>query len=244
MAEAENKSKYGALSRPEHQSLADIAYNALVNAIINQDFEPGAQLSIDGLAKQLAMSNTPVREALMRANGERLVRQRTNHGFVVADLLTAAELHQMFELRHMLETHALAASDPESGATLALRNTVERMANTSDGAVYNDYKDYLLLDHDFHHILVGMGGNRFILKAWEDLHVHLHLSRLYTGVGLVDGRDSIEEHWAIVHTLEQRDKAEAVQLLSNHIKRVESRLETFLQRRFRGDNIAESIAAG
>jgi DNA-binding GntR family transcriptional regulator len=242
MAETESKSKYSSLTRPEHQSLADIAYNALVNAIINQDFEPGAQLSIDGLAKQLAMSNTPVREALMRANGERLVQQKTNHGFIVADLLTPAELHQMFELRHMLETYALASSDLAGDAILELRSTVERMANTSDGAVYNDYKDYLLLDHHFHRTLVGMGDNRFILKAWEDLHVHLHLSRLYTGVGLVDGRDSLEEHREIVQTLEQREKDEAVKLVSSHIKRVENRLEAFLEYRFPGDNFAGSAA--
>jgi DNA-binding GntR family transcriptional regulator len=232
MAEAENKSKYVTLTRPEYQSLADIAYNALVNAIINQDFEPGAQLSIDGLAKQLSMSNTPVREALMRANGERLVRQKTNHGFIVADLLTSAALHQMFELRHLLETHALASSDPTSDSILELRNIVERMTNTTDGAVYNDYKDYLLLDHQFHRTLVGMRGNSFILKAWEDLHVHLHLSRLYTGIGLFDSRDSLHEHWAIVQTLERNEKDTAVQLLNKHIKEVENRLDTFLTQRF------------
>lgn len=236
MAEAENKSKYGTLTRPEHYSLADIAYNALVNAIINQDFEPGAQLSIDGLAKQLSMSNTPVREALMRANGERLVRQKTNHGFIVADLLTADELHQMFELRYMLETHALASGEITSDAIHELKNIVERMANASDGADYNDYKDYLLLDHQFHRTLVGMRGNGFILKAWEDLHIHLHLSRLYTGVGLFDGRESLEEHRTIAQTLEQGDKDTAVQLLSNHIKRVESRVETFMEHRFPSDN--------
>src|SRR5215213_4192348 len=105
MGESRQKSNYSALSRPQHQSLADIAYNALVKAIVNQDFEPGAPLSIDGLADQLKMSNTPVREALMRANGERLVRQKTNHGFVVAALLTLPELRQLFEVRHLLEVH-------------------------------------------------------------------------------------------------------------------------------------------
>src|SRR5687768_8381744 len=108
MAEKANKSQLKTITRPEHQSLADLAYNALVKAIVNQDFEPGAALSIDGLARQLSMSNTPVREALMRANGERLVRQKTNHGFVVAALLTPNELHQLFDLRHMLEVHALS----------------------------------------------------------------------------------------------------------------------------------------
>jgi DNA-binding GntR family transcriptional regulator len=244
MAEAENKSKYGTLTRPEHQSLADIAYNALVNAIINQDFEPGAQLSIDGLAKQLAMSNTPVREALMRANGERLVRQKTNHGFIVANLLTPAELHQMFELRHLLETHALASSELANDVIRELRNLVERMSNTSNGAVYSDYKDYLLLDHQLHRTLVGMQGNSFILKAWEDLHVHLHLSRLYTGIGLIDGRDSLQEHWSIVQTLERHEKDEAVQLLGNHIKQVGHRLETFLAQRVPGSSVVDSVAEG
>jgi DNA-binding GntR family transcriptional regulator len=244
MAEAENKSKHITLTRPEHQSLADIAYNALVNAIINQDFEPGAQLSIDGLAKQLAMSNTPVREALMRANGERLVRQKTNHGFIVANLLTAVELHQMFELRHILEIPALASSEPTHDAILELKSLVERMTKASDGAVYNDYKDYLLLDHQFHRTLVGMSGNSFILKAWEDLHVHLHLSRLYTGIGLFDSRDSLAEHWAIVQTLERGARDEAVKLLSSHIKQVGDRLETFLTQRFPDDNIVGFATKG
>jgi len=61
------KSDYSTVKRPAYLSLADIAYNALIEAIINQEFQPGAQVSIDSLARQLNMSNTPVREALMRA---------------------------------------------------------------------------------------------------------------------------------------------------------------------------------
>jgi DNA-binding GntR family transcriptional regulator len=229
MGEPRNKSNYSALSRPQHQSLADIAYNALVKAIVNQDFEPGAPLSIDGLAGQLNMSNTPVREALMRANGERLVKQKTNHGFVVAALLTPEELHQMFDLRHVLETHALSRAILPNDAIGELKGIVEQMAGTSDGAVYDDYKDYLLLDHDFHRILVNLCGNAFVLKAWEDLHVHLHLSRLYTGVGLIDRSDSVNEHQAILNALLQNDKDSVVALLSHHIKRVETSLGTFLE---------------
>jgi DNA-binding GntR family transcriptional regulator len=229
VAEQRSKPQYSALTRPQHQSLADIAYNALVKAIVNQDFEPGAQLSIDGLAKQLSMSNTPVREALMRANGERLVRQKTNHGFVVSALLTSKEFHQLFDLRHLLETHALSTARLPNDAIAEISSLIEQMSATSDGAVYDDYKDYLLLDHDFHRSLVGLADNNFILKAWEDLHVHLHLSRLYTGVGLVDRWDSVEEHRAILEALQRNDKDAAVALLSHHIKRVENRLGTFLE---------------
>jgi DNA-binding GntR family transcriptional regulator len=229
MAEQHNKSQYKALIRPEHQSLADIAYNALVKAIVNQDFEPGAQLSIDDLARQLAMSNTPVREALMRANGERLVRQKTNHGFVVAALLTPKELHQLFDLRHILEVHALNAAVLPNEAILEVEHLVEQMAYTSDGEVYDDYKEFLLLDHNFHHSLVSLSDNAFVVKAWEDLHIHLHLSRLYRGVGLIDRNDSVGEHRAILKALQNNDKEAAVKLLSHHISRVEHRLGSFLE---------------
>src|SRR5215213_3874004 len=95
------------IKRPVHLSLVDIAYNALVESIMNQDFQPGGHLSIESLARRLSMSNTPVREALMRADGERLVRQKSNHGFVVAELLTLPEIHQLFDTRHLLEVYAV-----------------------------------------------------------------------------------------------------------------------------------------
>jgi DNA-binding GntR family transcriptional regulator len=228
MAE-EKKSQYKSITRPEHQSLADIAYNALVKAIVNQDFEPGSPLSIDGLARQLTMSNTPVREALMRANGERLVRQKTNHGFVVAPLLTPGELHQLFDLRHVLEIHALNSAALPNAAIGDVKNLVEQMAETSDGAVYDDYKEFLILDRDFHRALVRLSGNSFVIKAWEDLHVHLHLSRLYKGVGLIDRSDSVGEHRTILHALQVNNKEAAVGLLSHHIRRVEDSLSSFLE---------------
>lgn len=229
MTERRKKSQYPSITRSEYQSLADIAYNALVKAILNQDFEPGTPLSIDGLARQLSMSNTPVREALMRANGERLVRQKTNHGFVVAALLTPQELHQLFDVRHVLEIHALNSADLPNATTDEVTKLVEQMANTSDGDVYDDYKEFLLLDHDFHRTLVQLSDNNFVLKAWEDLHVHLHLSRLYKGVGLIDRIESGGEHRSILEALQAHDKAAAVALLSHHIRRVENRLSSFLE---------------
>lgn len=231
MEDARNKSQYSALKRPEHLSLVDIAYKVLLEAILKQEFEPGAQLSIDSLARQLHMSNTPVREALMRAHGERLVRQKTNHGFVVADLLTPLELRHLFGIRHLLEVNALQTADLSvllDEPLNELNRLFEQMVHATDGAVYDDYKDYLLLDHEFHHILVGLSGNSFLIKAWEDLHVHLHLSRLYTGIGLFDRHDSAKEHGGILDTLRKRDQSRLVALLSQHIQRVQTQVEALL----------------
>lgn len=230
MTDRSGNSNYATLKRQPYLSLTDIAYNTLLEAIINQDFQPGAAISIDSLARQLNMSNTPVREALMRANGERLVKQKTNHGFVVANILTPTELHNLFDVRHVLEIHALNSAQITSESVKTVTALVEQMQSTSDGTIYNDFRDYMVLDYQFHYALIKLADNSFLLDAWDDLHVHLHLSRLYTGVGLFDRNHSTTEHQDILNALQQGDKKKAVTLLSQHIKRVEKRMQSFLKK--------------
>lgn len=227
----ENKSSnYGTLKRQQYLSLTDIAYNVLVEAIINQELKPGAPISIDNLAAQLNMSNTPIREALMRAHGERLVTQKTNRGFLVSDILKSHELKQLFEVRHVLETYALSAAKLTPEAINTVRNLVDQMASSGDGTAYVDFREYMVLDHQFHLTLLELSGNYFLIDAWEDLHVHLHLSRLYTGVGLFDREHSTSEHRAITEALQQSNVKLATSLLSSHIKRVEKRMQSFLSK--------------
>jgi len=223
-------SKYKTLKRQPYLSLTDIAYNTLLDAIINQDFQPGAPISIDSLARQLNMSNTPVREALMRANGERLVTQKTNHGFVVSNILTPDELGNMFDVRHLLETHALTEATITEEAIEHVAALVLRMEESPDGKIYDDFRDYMMLDYQFHYALVNLANNSFLSDAWDDLHVHLQLSRLYTGVGLFDRGHSTTEHQAILSALQQGNKKGAVNLLSKHIRDVGKRMHTFLSK--------------
>lgn len=216
------------LKRQAYFSLTEIAYNVLLEGIINQDFKPGTAISIDSLAKQLNMSNTPVREALMRAHGERLVTQKTNHGFVVANILTPDEVRQLFEVRYLIEVHSLETAEITPDALITISGLVEQMDTTGNGMVYDDFREYMTFDHQFHRALIELGGNQFAVAAWEDLHVHLHLSRLYTGVGLFDRKESTHEHQSIVRALQNGDKSVAVDLLGQHIRKVATRMQTFL----------------
>lgn len=231
MAEQKSSPNYGALKRQQYQSLTDIAYNVLLEAIINQDFQPGAPISIDSMARQLNMSNTPVREALMRAHGEHLVTQKTNHGFVVAAILTPDELHQLFDVRHVLEVHALSQANISAESVKAVSSLAERMRASSDGMVYDDFREFMALDHQFHRGLIELANNSFLTAAWEDLHVHLHLSRLFIGVGLFDRSYALQEHQAILVALQQGDQPAAVELLGQHIRLVGQRMQTFLAKR-------------
>jgi DNA-binding GntR family transcriptional regulator len=201
----------------------------MVEAIVNQKFEPGSQVNIDTLARHLKMSNTPVREALMRATGERLVTQQSNRGFIVTDILRPSELKELFEVRFLIEVHSLETGEIAGETIDRLEQLVEHMDTAQDGLLYKEFKDYLRDDHLFHRTIVSLANNSLLIKSWEGLHVHLHLSRLYTGVGLFDRSSSAREHRHIVEALRLDNRAQAVEMLSQHILDVRNRMLDFLQ---------------
>lgn len=212
------------LQRPKWASLVDLAYDAIVEAIVDQQLEPEEPLNIDSLAHQLEMSNTPVREALMRLKGERLVLQSSNRGFVVTPMLTEAEFHHLFETRCLIEVHALHSAVVEPSQIEALATITEEMMHMEPGSKYEHFKEFNRTDHEFHRILIQMSPNTFLIKAWQDLHFHLHIARLYTGVGIFDHMDASQEHGKIVNALETGDGERATGLLEQHIKHAEKRL--------------------
>jgi DNA-binding GntR family transcriptional regulator len=213
------------VQRRTRTSLVDLAYEAIAEAIIDRRFDPGEKLNIDGLAEELDMSNTPVREALARLATERLVIQDSHHrSYMVAPVLNQVEYNQLFNVRYLLEVYALEVAQIDPAAIEELEGIVAQMPFMDTGPIYHDYKDFIHADKHFHQILVRMSGNRFLIEAWDNLHFHLHVGRLYAGTGVFDFREGLKEHRAIVDALAAGSKEEPIRLLKEHIKHAQSRL--------------------
>lgn len=230
------------VERSARQSLTDIAYRALTEAIFDRNFPPGGRLGIDAAAKRLGMSITPVREALARLASEGLISQTNNKGFAVAPLLTAAEFHALFTARRVLETEALRPRPDGTGASVRVGNpnvvqdeAIDRLAvlarqmrEAGRGPTYGSYGGFSGLDSQFHQALIELGGNRFLSNAWRGLHFHLHVSRLYTGAGVIDFDQATTEHDAIVRAVRRRDGAALATEAAEHIIGAEERLVRLL----------------
>lgn len=216
------------LGRRRAPSLPELAHQAVVEAIVDRHFAPGTRLNIDRLAEQLGMSTTPVREALARAAAQRLVIQDNNRGFTVAPLLEENEYHQLFAVRYLLETHALANATPRQADVARLTDIVDRMSSMGHGPEYRDFGDFNQADREFHHRLIATARNAFLEKAWSDLHFHLHVGRLYAGQGVIDFGYALREHAAIVDALHRGDRDGAIRAASLHIGEAEKRLKKLL----------------
>lgn len=84
---------------------AQRAYELLRTAIIEGRYRPGQRLVEQRIGEELALSRTPVREALRRLEAEGLVLSRRNRGAVVRPV-DAKEVVDLYELRARLESLA------------------------------------------------------------------------------------------------------------------------------------------
>ncbi|HEX3803583.1 MAG TPA: GntR family transcriptional regulator [Solirubrobacteraceae bacterium] len=205
-------------------SLVDIAHEAIVEAIVQRHFEAGKRVTIDQIAHDLSMSITPVREALMQVAADGLLIQSRNRGFAVAPLLTFTTYHQLFAMRRLLETNAVGTAVVTDGDLLAISATQAKMDALEPSTDYSMYHHFNQLDETFHRQVVMLAGNPFLTDAWNNLHFHIQISRLYAGQGVIDHENAHVEHAEIVDALAAGRLDEATNAVQSHIAGAETRL--------------------
>ena len=223
--------------RAERPSLADLAYDALTEAIFDRRIKPGARLRIDALAAELQMSITPVREALARTAAVGLTRLDANRGYTVAPVLDTAQFHQLYAARRAIESAAVRGTGQAPAAWVAdldrtsirpLRSLLSKMARVGHSASYSDYSYFSRLDHELHVRLIQFSGNPFLLTAFESLNFHLHMSRLYSGAGVADYDEAHAEHTAIIDALDRCDGPTLRRSCEAHMLGAEARLVSLI----------------
>lgn len=89
----------------------ELVYGELKAKVIRGDFAPGERLEPVQLAKELGVSPTPVRDALYRLSGERLLEAWRHEGFR-QPILAEADLHDLYSWAASLLTLALDEQPP------------------------------------------------------------------------------------------------------------------------------------
>jgi len=217
-------------TQPKHSrraSLVDIAYEFMIEAIVDRHLQPASRINIDALASELEMSNTPIREALARLVTTGLVRQISNRGFIVSPILTEQEYHHLFEVRCLLETEALKTAQLKPETLQELEDIATHILQMQYGITYKGFISILQADELFHLTLLIASENGFFVNAWKSLNFYPHVSRLHTEAEAFEDNKhntSLAEHMQMVELLRENKRDEAINLLQKHIRSVEDRL--------------------
>src|ERR1700712_614092 len=89
--------------------LRDNVYEALRQAILSCDLRPGQELREHDLATRFSVSRSPVRDALLRLEGERLITVLPRQGYLV-NAISIADARDIFGLRLLIEPACAAAA--------------------------------------------------------------------------------------------------------------------------------------
>ena len=105
MATEKTSGILGTEEPPNIRNAAGIAVDLIRDAILEGRIGPGDRLKEETIARDLGLSRTPVREALLLLQGEGLVESSPNRGATVR-AFDADEIEEMYQLRAVLEGYA------------------------------------------------------------------------------------------------------------------------------------------
>jgi DNA-binding GntR family transcriptional regulator len=202
----------------ERIALLDQVYEVLKERILDRVYDAGAKLNIDALGRELKVSSTPVREALARLTAEGLVKAEPFVGFAVAPTPDPKYYRDLFDFRIVVESWATAeaARLRPAGTLHTLEAAVGAMGGSSLSRRYRRYRDFSDADDLFHRAIMAGTGNEPARKAYEDLRIHLHLSRLYIHREQ-DAESTRAEHLAILEAIRAGNSEEAAQRMREHL---------------------------
>jgi len=223
----------------EPATLGEAAYQRLRADIVAGAFKAGEPLRLEALRQRYGLSFSPLREALMRLQSERLVLSTALRGFSVAPL-SRAEMRDATETRILIECEALRRSmrdgddDWEAGivaAFHALSLQVERQSRTSGKLDAGEISAMEERHQQFHRALIAYCGSPRLLEMADQLYVETQRYRLPNLLGQVatkQRRNVAKEHQEIMEaTLRRSD--DAIRLLAEHYRRTSAIIEASME---------------
>lgn len=189
--------------------------DALRAAIVSLQLAPGSTLDRAELAQRFGISQTPVRDALMRLSEEGLVVIRAQSATLVSriDVPAAREAH-VLRRSVEIEIARLLALAPDATVIDSLR---AQLARQTELAARRDYPGFIAADKEFHRLMYVAAG---LPRLWAVVtRMSGHVDRLRLLHVPADGKTAsiMAGHGAILDAIEAGDVEAAQQAVREHL---------------------------
>ncbi|MBB5467062.1 DNA-binding GntR family transcriptional regulator [Paraburkholderia sp. CI2] len=191
--------------------------------ILSLELTPGTVLSRTELANRYGLSQTPVRDALMKLGEEGLVDIYPQHATVVSQINVTSALQAHF-LRRSIELEVVRTLAQQRDATLIaeLRLTIARQTEVLD---LKNYEQFSLLDQAFHRQMYEAAG---VPQLWDLVRrLSGHIDRLRRLNLPVEGKTIavVRDHTEIVDAIDKGDVEAAQAALRKHLSGTLSQID-------------------
>ncbi|MEP7004730.1 MAG: GntR family transcriptional regulator [Sphingomonas bacterium] len=205
-------------------SLADQAYYALREQVLNHRLPIGELLNEHWLCQKLGYGRTPMHQALQRLHQEELIQIVPRKGILVK-LDSIARIIDLLDARSILEP-VLASRAAVSATPADIEELTRITSRTRDeeGNHAGSVDRFIERDHAFHAKLAAIGGSPVLIELQKSLHEramrfwHSNLWRT------LDEGKAADEHAAVIAAIARGDADAAAVAMSGHIAEITARL--------------------
>jgi len=175
-------------------------------------YRPGDRIVETQLARELSVSQAPVREAILELSSIGLLEERPYSGTYVRDL-TPAEIEDIFNTRAFIEEYAARrAAKRATKEDLAQMEEVLRQMDSN-----RDFDRFVHLDMEFHGLVMDAAGSPALKRAWSVLRM-AEWTYICAAITRFSMKDLVEQHWRIFSFLQKRADHSAGAYMFLHIK--------------------------
>ena len=192
-------------------------FEYLENAILLGRFKEDEVITELSIAKEMNVSRTPVREALVQLEALGLIHSTNNgRGFMVRTI-TKDDVLDIYLIRKQLETIAVSRSS-QNIDNEELSSLGQIIALQEFYASRGKFEELQKLDSDFHNIIYQSSKSKSLIFILSTLHTYSKYARNLSFLHSDRSNDSINEHKMILDALEQNNEENAKQAILIHIE--------------------------
>ncbi len=195
--------------------LSDRVKEYIVDAVLNGDLEPGDRIVESSLARQLGVSQAPVREAIRDLALLGFLETQPYKGTSVRSF-TPEELWETYAVRAALESLAarLAATHLTNEDVRVLQDILDAMMLA---AGRQDRDELVELDNHFHEKILQISRNKTLYQIWKTLQFGTWTIVTYRKSSY-DPAYLAARHEELLQALESRDPEQAMHVMQHHIE--------------------------
>ncbi|MET3803511.1 DNA-binding GntR family transcriptional regulator [Nakamurella sp. UYEF19] len=203
-------------------SAAERVYQHVRTGILTRRFADNDLLAEGRIAEEIAVSRTPVREALLRLEAEGMVRLLPKRGALVLPV-SAQEWRDVLSTRELVETYCVTQVIDGGRAPMLTTRLEAAVQGVEQAARAKDVAAYVSADRDFHATIVAAAGNNILDRLYSSLRdrqLRMGAANLFAAGGLDDPiriNRTIADHRGIADAIAREDREAAVRLTIEHL---------------------------
>ena len=202
------------------QLLQDQAYDYLIESIKKGELSYDKIYSLNQMSREIGISKTPLRDAVMRLAQERYIDVLPSKGFVLHKM-TKEDMEETYQIRNAIESFCL--------------KQLSRNVNTERGKQYyaklegkvesqqeiistsKSLEDFGRKDYEFHRSIVQYVGNETMLEMYRSFMYRIFWLNVssFSKEGRME--DTLNEHTEILRLIREGDLAGLEALLEAHL---------------------------